>query len=568
MYNNKLFLNVFRESRVAFSGYGLYFINISLYAGMLAILEVFSLSVLIQLIASMGGLSESKSGFGLTIINGILDQHFNEVPKLALLFGALVPLFFVAFIRRRIFVLKTSVKTKYEADKSKKALSVSMMLRVNPIGNVTKGTLESILNSEIGKCANMLERYIETLIKITLLLIYGFVAYGISPTATGFLIIFGIFLFYMQKSLLKGYYASSDRLRVGNRKIIRTATQYYEYIVDVRQFSPKQRVETRFERILEIRRLLKNRLAHFDGTLLFFNDIVGYLLVVCLFAYLSATGIDVAGMVMILLLAQKIQSNVKNVNSEIANIIASIPYLVSVNKFFASTDWRHLGSPAVSTNVDPFPLTVSNLVIRTRTHITDPISFELSRGDLLVVQGRSGIGKSTLLKTLVGQVPPNGESNITVGGIPLVEIGPEGICALKIFYLDQNPKFREWSLSSNVSCESSRHIDTERVAELLALVGLRSDPMFMGLILDEEAKRASLSTGELQRLALARALYHEPNILILDEALSGVDVKTVSKVIPSLIERFNLSIILTSHNYMNDILCASANRLVLEESAR
>jgi heme exporter protein A len=138
--------------------------------------------------------------------------------------------------------------------------------------------------------------------------------------------------------------------------------------------------------------------------------------------------------------------------------------------------------------------------------VIDRLDFELERGGFLVVTGPNGAGKTTLLRLCAGLAVPTGGT---------LEVEPERGA---IGFLGHEPLvYRELTALENLDLYGRLyHVPErrERIGMLLERFGLW------------EARReraAKLSRGQLQRLALCRALLHKPELLILDEPFSGLD---------------------------------------------
>jgi heme exporter protein A len=136
------------------------------------------------------------------------------------------------------------------------------------------------------------------------------------------------------------------------------------------------------------------------------------------------------------------------------------------------------------------------------------LDFELERGGFLVVTGPNGAGKTTLLRLCAGLAVPTGGT---------LEVEPERAA---IGFLGHEPLvYRELTALENLDLYGRLyHVPErrERIGMLLERFGLW----------DARRERASkLSRGQLQRLALCRALLHRPELLILDEPFAGLDAE-------------------------------------------
>ena len=192
-------------------------------------------------------------------------------------------------------------------------------------------------------------------------------------------------------------------------------------------------------------------------------------------------------------------------------------------------------------------LRVQNLTVKIGSDaILKDINLHVHCGELIALIGPNGAGKSTLLKAILGQREYDGIISFSVPG--------QRNRKPKIGYVPQSPTFDPG--------------DPVTVADLFACC-MSKRPAFLGLsksmrqkvlsclerVHGEELidKRAgTLSGGELQRVLLALALEPLPNILILDEPLSGVDVEgmeTLMDMLDEIRQSYDLSILMTTHDF-------------------
>ena len=163
-----------------------------------------------------------------------------------------------------------------------------------------------------------------------------------------------------------------------------------------------------------------------------------------------------------------------------------------------------------------------------RRVILDGISFRVERGAFVAVLGANGAGKSTLLRTLLGIVQPSHGLVRVLGQIPKRGRPDVGYCP-QVRSLDRETPLRARDLVGmgldghrwGVAVGGRRGRD-RRIDQALADVGALS---FAG------AAVGQLSGGEQQRLAIAQALLSQPRLLLLDEPLSNLDVRSQQEVV-------------------------------------
>ena len=164
------------------------------------------------------------------------------------------------------------------------------------------------------------------------------------------------------------------------------------------------------------------------------------------------------------------------------------------------------------------------------TPALDHISFTITRGQSIGIVGPTGSGKSTLVDVLLGLLPPSG-GRVLVDGEPLE--GRERAWQRQVGYVSQDVYLLDDSLRRNIAFGiPDGAIDDRRLA--IAVTQARLDDVVAGLpqlletVIGENGIR--LSGGQRQRVAIARALYHDPSILVFDEATAALDNQTEREV--------------------------------------
>ncbi len=176
------------------------------------------------------------------------------------------------------------------------------------------------------------------------------------------------------------------------------------------------------------------------------------------------------------------------------------------------------------------------------------VSIEFERGKIYGVVGRNGSGKTVLFKTIIGFLKPT-SGKVIVGG---KEIGKDTDFADNIGIVIETPGF----LSSY-----SGYKNLEYLASIKNRIGkkeIKESMERVGLDADSKKKVGKYSLGMRQRLGIAQAIMENPDILILDEPMNGLDnqgVEDVREILLNLKEE-GKSIILASHNKEDiEVLC-------------
>lgn len=166
-----------------------------------------------------------------------------------------------------------------------------------------------------------------------------------------------------------------------------------------------------------------------------------------------------------------------------------------------------------------------------RTRALEDIDLEIAVGETVVLSGPNGSGKSTLLRVVAGLLAPSAGIVEIAGRTPRT-------ARASIGYLGHEPHlYPQLTIAENL--EFFRRLydaDPGRMAQLVTDLGLDRKAGF---------RVQACSRGEVQRAALARALLHSPEVLLLDEPLNGLDEPSAQKVTPMLLERARVLVVAT-----------------------
>jgi ABC-type bacteriocin/lantibiotic exporter with double-glycine peptidase domain len=186
--------------------------------------------------------------------------------------------------------------------------------------------------------------------------------------------------------------------------------------------------------------------------------------------------------------------------------------------------------------------------------ILQNLFLEIKVGQLIAVVGPSGVGKSTLVDLLLGLIKPT-HGTIQVDGID-ISLSPEA-WQHAIGYVPQEVNMLDSSFAKNITMDFSENsINTDKAIQSLKKAGLWDfiSGLQRGLYTPIGERGGLISGGQRQRLGIARALYQNAQLLILDEPTSSLDEKTTNDFIFSL-KRIskNRIIIMITHNPNNMI---------------
>ncbi len=188
------------------------------------------------------------------------------------------------------------------------------------------------------------------------------------------------------------------------------------------------------------------------------------------------------------------------------------------------------------------------------SHILRNLSLQVQRGEVLALLGRNGVGKTTLLRSLMGLVPIR-RGSIELDGRRIERMAPDARARLGIGYVPQGREiFARLSVLDNLR---------------MGLAGLPGNPQVPEELFDLfpvlrqmlQRRGGDLSGGQQQQLALARALAARPRLLVLDEPTEGIQpsiIKDIERVIRLLASRGDMAIVLVEQYF--DFARALADR--------
>lgn len=197
-------------------------------------------------------------------------------------------------------------------------------------------------------------------------------------------------------------------------------------------------------------------------------------------------------------------------------------------------------------------------------HVLKDFSFDLFKGENVVVLGKSGSGKSVLIKCIIGLISPD-EGSISVLDQDVLELSSDEMDMMRVkvgFLFQSNALYDSMSVRENLEFPLRRHGKDLSPAEMDLAVKEALESV--GLAHTEYMMPAELSGGMKKRIAIARTLILKPDIILYDEPTTGLDPitgKEISELILKIQDTYKTSSIIISH----DMHCVKivANRIVM-----
>ncbi|HKE19393.1 MAG TPA: peptidase domain-containing ABC transporter [Kofleriaceae bacterium] len=190
-------------------------------------------------------------------------------------------------------------------------------------------------------------------------------------------------------------------------------------------------------------------------------------------------------------------------------------------------------------------------------------SLVVEEGESVAIVGPSGCGKTTLLKILLGLLPP-GEGSVSVGGKDIAKLGPHNYRQM-VGAVMQDDQLFAGSIAENIAFGEDA-FDVERIEAAARMAAIHEEisamPMGYHSLIGDMG--TTLSGGQKQRVILARALYRRPRILFLDEATSHLDIER-ERLVSDAIHGLELTKVIVAHRPET---IASADRALIMADGR
>lgn len=305
------------------------------------------------------------------------------------------------------------------------------------------------------------------------------------------------------------------------------------FALEIRTLNFGERLIERFGKIRKSifseKNILNKRLTIFSATAES-AEVIVFLLILYQLCQGAIEGIFTWGLLVVYIQGiQKLQGNLKGFLNALVSLIQQRIFLADLFRFL-DIPVSAYSSKKAPINLDRFDLTVNQLCFQypgTSTLALDTVSMKFCKGKVVGIVGANGSGKSTLVKLIAGMYQPT-KGEVLSSGIPVVEWSEKKWRDQTLFLFQDFQKYF-FSIQDIVALGPAKSsVDPEKVQEALR----KAEAWEFVSQLDDGVKSKlgrvfldgkGLSGGQWQKLAISRAFYRNPLLLVLDEPTSGID---------------------------------------------
>ncbi len=485
------------------------------------------------------------------VIDGAVNQDLTELVAFAIAIGSIVVLQFV--FRLITNGLAEHIRGKLEMGYKARIFSKILEKKQDKITAYHSGELMNRLTSDVSVVAEGITSIVPSVVAALARLICAVVAlvmldwiFAIAFTVVGVLV-------FVVVGVLKGKLKSLHKRTQETDGVVRSYMQEcIENLLAVKVFAVNDKIEERADQLqkenFKIKMKRKNYSVLSFSTYNFIFS-AGYLFALIYGAFRILDGFLTYGALSaILQLVNNVQvpfMALSNVFPKYYAMLASAERLMEIEAIEtepvqAKFDRVELYAKLKGINIKDVEFTYG------RDGVLENASLYINKGDFVVISGASGIGKSTLIKLILGVYPVNKgriELDLTDGDLAL-----DASTRTLFSYVPQGNMIFSGTLKENVSF-IKRDATEEQIENALKIscadTFISQLPKGLETVVGENG--VGLSEGQVQRIAIARAILADAPIMLLDEATSALDEETEKRLLKNLSELKDITLVIISH---------------------
>ena len=546
-----------------------YFIFISILMLITSFLELVSIGFLIPIVSIIVDGDLNNSYFDLYFLKNF-TQSFSKKELILFAFSFFILLFFIKFLFNLFFLYKKNKYVFTIRNYLSKKIFKSFLNRpydFHQSSNTSKLAINCKYEIEVFT-HNILLAELELLTDVTLTLFLVFLLFYIELNITIFTIaIFFLFIYLYQlilKKRSKVWAEERQRFDALINKIIQEGLgSIKEIILSFKEKFFIKKLKYYLERngLVAIRQQMTQEMPR---PLMEFMAIIGFVIIFFILNSLNYNFEKILTLLSIFAAVSfKLLPSLNRIMSNIQRFRAGLPVINFIYSELKSTNIsdeninfeksQHEDVIYLKKLIEVQNLSFSYIDKFNKKNIFENCNLEINKGDYIGLVGSSGIGKSTFLNIISGLIKTY-EGKILIDNKDIKILNKKW--TQRVAYISQTPFFLDETIKNNIAfAEDEINIDDTKVwkaleaAQLFNFVNSSKDKL--NTFIGEQGTK--MSAGQLQRLAISRALYEDFDLIILDESLNALDSENESKILNVLknLKQKNKTIILISHHLSN-----------------
>jgi len=404
---------------------------------------------------------------------------------------------------------------------------------------------------------------IKTTLNTTMLTLCLIVISNLVPTAGAILAATLLLLFLLYSLTLSRLKRTGEMALIKNTSFQSEAIDSFLNIASIQRYQVESFATIKLEEKQETALMVENKGAGIElglnttqGLILHLSHII---LIYVLCGQVLANNISLGTCYLILSYRHFLTESIKGLSYDLLGLLTLRLHLERISDFYIYEPSNPITHP---TRIEKATLNLRDLrVTRQGRELSYPFRLKVKPGQLLVIQGPSGCGKSTLIEAIAGILPIS--SGLLSWGSQSLTAGTHKWSPQQVGSVLDADRLHNGSIASNIRMHQPGGKPDQLVAAA-RIAHLHDDILALPLGYDTLISTSSgpFSLGQMQRLLIARAIYHNPTLLLLDESTANLDAHLEQQLIANLRQSGRTLVVATHRNN----LIAQADMVLIKEN--